>query len=551
MNVEEILNFTDALIFAKKGRHLSDVQRLIIQAVCSGTRQCYDKIAENSNYSPNYLKQDVGPKLWQLFSDIFNVKITKNNFRATVESEAGLVSHEGGVIHQDQICVTDQRQDWGEAPDASIFYGRSDELARLEQWIVTEDCRMVGLVGMGGIGKTHLSVKLAEQIQDQFDYVIWRSLRNAPSLQQILESLLQFIAKSQETDLPATLDKKISLLIDYLRKHRCLLVLDDVEMILCGGDCTGFYKQDYEDYGDFFRRLGECRHNSCLVVISREKPKEIFVMQGETLPVRCLNLRGLNVSAGLQILQLKGCCCNLDAEYTVLVKKYSGNPLALKMVAEVIQQLFEGNVGEFLKYNNLVIDEICALLQQHFNRLSELGNTILYWFAINREPVSIGELQSDIYPGLSEEILIKTLKSLVQRSLIETKENHFYLQPLLMEYMSSLLIERVCEEVETGKLVLLKSHALLKDEAKDYIRKTQINFIIQPILHRLLAVFKNQINLEIRLEKIISKLQVQSPQESGYAAGNILNLLYQLQTNLNGYNFYDLNIQQAYLQNVN
>ncbi|WP_407883088.1 NB-ARC domain-containing protein [Scytonema sp. NUACC26] len=461
------------------------------------------------------------------------------------------MSHEGGAINQNQNCVTDRCQDWGEAPDVSIFYGRSDELAQLEQWIVTERCRLVGLVGMGGIGKTHLSVKLAEQIQEQFDYVIWRSLGNAPSLQQILESLLQFITNSQETDLPATVDEKISLLIDYLRKHRCLLVLDDVETILCGGDCTGFYKQGYEYYGDFFKRLGECRHDSCLVLISREKPKEISVMQGETLPVRCFNLRGLSVSAGLQILQLKGCCCNLDAECTTLIEQYSGNPLALKMVAAAIQELFEGNVAEFLKYNTLVIDEIRALLQQHLNRLSELENTVLYWLAINREPVSIDELQSDIYPSLSQQTLIKTLKSLVQRSLIETKENHFYLQPVLMEYASSLLIEQVCKEIETGELVLLKSHALLKASSEDSIRKAQISFIVQPIIDRLVAIFKNQSNLEIRLREITSKLQVELEQESGYAAGNILNLLCQLQTNLNGYDFSHLNVWQADLQDMN
>ncbi|NMG05524.1 NB-ARC domain-containing protein [Brasilonema sp. UFV-L1] len=551
MNVEEVLNFTDALIFVKKGKHLSDVQRLIIQAAWSGTRQGYDQIAQANGYSPNYLKQDAGPKLWQLLSDVFGEKIKKSNFRATVERQAGLVSHEGGVIDQDQICVTERCQDWGEAPDVSIFYGRNDELTELKQWIVTERCRIVGLVGMGGIGKTHLSVKLAEQIQQQFDYVIWRSLRNAPSLQQILEYLLQFIANNQQTDLPATVDEKISLLIDYLRKHRCLLVLDDVETILCGGDCTGFYKQGYEDYGNFFKRLGECRHNSCLVVISREKPKEISVMQGETLPVRCLNLRGLSVPAGLHILQLKGCCWKREAECTVLVEQYSGNPLALKMVAAAIQELFEGNVAEFIKYNTLVIDEICALLQQHLNRLSELGNTILYWLAINREPVSIDELQSDIYPCVSQNTLIKTLKSLVQRSLIENKANHFSLQPVLMEYASSLLIEQVCKEIETGDLVLLKSHALLKADAKDYIRKAQMSFIVQPIIERLLAVLKNQTNLEIRLREIISKLQIYSPQESGYAAGNILNLLCQLQTNLSGYDFSDLKVWQAYLQDVN
>ncbi|NJL67938.1 MAG: hypothetical protein HC894_16545 [Microcoleus sp. SM1_3_4] len=45
--------------------------------------------------------------------------------------------------------------------------------------------RLVALLGMGGIGKTALSVKLAQQIQQDFDWIVWRSLDGCAPLKYI------------------------------------------------------------------------------------------------------------------------------------------------------------------------------------------------------------------------------------------------------------------------------------------------------------------------------------------------------------------------------
>lgn len=158
-------------------------------------------------------------------------------------------------------------RDWGEAPEVPAFFGREAELATLEQWMLGDRCRLVAILGMagvgktglsiklgsGGMGKTNLSLKLAEGIQDQFDFVIWRSLLNAPPLNALLTDVIKVLSNQHEILFPGMTDNPISRLLHYLRQYRCLIILDNAETLLEAGEIAGKYRAGYEDYGNLLR----------------------------------------------------------------------------------------------------------------------------------------------------------------------------------------------------------------------------------------------------------------------------------------------------------
>jgi WD40 repeat protein/DNA-binding CsgD family transcriptional regulator len=446
--------------------------------------------------------------------------------------------------------IAKHHQDWGQAPGICVFYGRVAELSQLRQWLIKDNCQMVAILGMGGIGKTALSVKLAKEVQENFEYLIWRSLRNAPPVLVMLANLIRFLSDERETELPATVDDRVTLLINYLRERRCLLVLDNAETILQEGDRAGEYRHEYEDYGQLLQRIGEEPHQSCLVLTSREKPKEFAPLEGEASPVRTLSLIGLGETEGQEILQDKG-LFGSQQEWSKLIEKYSGNPLALKLVSEPIRELFDGDIAAFIAEGEIIFGDTRNLLDQQFERLSEVEKEIIYWLAIKRELVSLEELLDDIVRPLQKREVMEALESLRRRSLIEQRTALFTLQSVVMEYMTERLVEEVCHEITTGEIRLFMSHALMEATAKDYIRNAQITLIVKQVIERLSTIFRFTKNLETHLSKILFSLQNETPQAAGYAGGNLLNMLCQLQTDLSGYDFSNLTVWQAYLQSVN
>jgi WD40 repeat protein/transcriptional regulator with XRE-family HTH domain len=490
--------------------------------------------------------------------DQYALAVSRLVLAASPTGEASSLAEVDRHIHppiQNPKSKIQNQFDWGEAPDVSIFYGREEEIHTVKQWVIQENCRLITLLGMGGIGKTTLSVKLAQQIVETQDCasVIWRSLRNAPPIEDILTEFIQFLSQQQETILPTSLGGKILLLLKYLRSSRCLLILDNAESILQAGERTGSYQVGYEGYGELLRCVAETSHQSCLVLTSREKPQGLAKYEGESLPVRSLQLAGLAETEGRELFALKGKFKASEVQWQALISRYGGNPLALKIVASSIHDFFDGDVCQFLEISQqstFIFDDIRDLLDQQFGRLTKLEQEIMFWVAINREPVSLSELQTDFVSHVPPHELLESFSSLQRRSFIEKTTGGFTQQPVVMEYVINQVIEQVCEEIVTQKIYLFASHALMKAQAKDYVRETQINLILQPIINQLINQLGSLENISSYLNQVLSSLRGKTPKETGYASGNCLNLLHQAQFDISGFDFSGLTLWQAYLQGV-
>ena len=63
--------------------------------------------------------------------------------------------------------------------------------------MVDERCRLVAVLGMGGIGKTSLAARLAQDVAPSFERVYWRSLRDAPPVGDWLAGAIGFLSDQQ------------------------------------------------------------------------------------------------------------------------------------------------------------------------------------------------------------------------------------------------------------------------------------------------------------------------------------------------------------------
>ena len=446
IDFESVLSLIDRTI---SPIYLNPTQEIVLREVWNG--KTYAKMADDYNYDPEYIKT-VGCNLWHTLSCAFDEQINKSNFVPCMRRKIKDViidQKNKSTDDRSQLLstnLTDQQSyHWTTAPDTKHFIGREQEIKLLESWSQDLDCRCIVVSGMVGCGKTSLVTKFAKDVKNQFDYVIWFSLDNPPSITTLIHNYLKLISQHPNHGIDSEsldLSLLISQLIDYLKQKKILLVLDNLQSIFEVHQTSIYYKKELEDYGQFFRAIISTNHKSLLICTSRLKPK--LLEYYATNQIKILGLQGFAKQTTKKFIESKISSASDRQKLLHLSESLQNNPQLLKIAYDNLDIVSGDNIEQVVQELSL-LETITSLLEQELSCLSNLDKEITCWLAISDSPVSSAELSNYLEQSHPRIKFLHSINSLIERSLISQSDGTYSLMPIMKSYLRRRLVKQALQ----------------------------------------------------------------------------------------------------------
>lgn len=452
MNITEILQFADRIVFSHTGKHLDHVQEAVVKGVWEG--QTYAEIGEECHRSEARVR-DVGYKLWKTLSESLGEEVNKSNFSWAIQRVINSqFNSQVGLVHNVNFCPTHLPDNYPhsinnkgqpttnktpyhnlkQSPKITKFYGRTTELSTLSQWLENPNTRLISVLGITGIGKSSLVKHFINTHTLPIDVIIWKNLKLSPSLDSILTQILtELYPDNQISNTQGLLNQALEL----FTQKSCLIILDNLQDIFMPQQLAGHYQPEYQNYQTFFQMITEIEHQSCIMLISQEKCQEMISLEPELYPSHCLKLFGLGEFYPADYSLNKGEVKDEEA-WLKLINLYEGNPRFLQYVTTLIKDVFDGDISEFIKEDCLILTEdIKSIFDSIWRRLSDVEKNILLEWGKQNKPMSRDDIQQ--FLSLSSTDIINGLQSLNKRFLLTPLSGNqklFSLSAVLRKYLN-------------------------------------------------------------------------------------------------------------------
>ncbi len=321
------------------------------------------------------------------------------------------------------------------------FVGRINERQDLRNLIEQSHARLITIVGLGGIGKTRIALKIAAEVMQHFqDGVFFVQLADLAASEQVIPTIIEAMDLEIHSETHA-----IDYLLDYLADRRVLLILDNFETVLDSAELIA----------EILTETPSCQ----IITTSRE----MLYLQGETLfPLEGLEYTCpdestgtiLDCDAGKLFLQsaerTDPCFTAEDGDLESVAKIcriVRGMPLAIELAAGWIFMLNPAEIfDEITRGIDILSTEqvnvparhrsIRTIFESTWRRLNSGEQSALLKLAVFRGGFSRHSAQAVAEAGL------RMLNILLSKSLLSRANDARYeIHELMQQYLNETLKE--------------------------------------------------------------------------------------------------------------